>query len=546
MSQALYRIWRPASWEEVVGQDHIIQTLKNAVAADKVSQAYLFAGPRGTGKTTTARLLAKAVNCLDPDLSKRPCNACENCIAVNEGRFLDLIEIDAASNTSVDDIRELRDNINFSPSQGRFKVYIIDEVHMLSTSAFNALLKTLEEPPSHVIFVLATTEIHKIPATVLSRCQRHEFRRIPVQTIIEKLKLLCAQEHIEIEDEALSLVARQATGSLRDAISLIDQLSSIGKVITLETAQNILGTATSQAVLDLGQAIQDHDSARGLEVIHTALDAGTDPRQFARQVVDYLRTLLVIKLNGSKDLELLPEVRSLMEAHAQNFSTEQLIATINQFNAAATDLKANWHPGLGLELAFAASLTAPAEQPKTFIAEPISHPVSSTSRHPEKTGTDAGTPKVSSPKESSESVSAPQPAPVTSAQVDFNLDNLQERWDQIKREVRQMDQVAGALLNSSRIVSANDALLTLGFSSDLLREKMMSEKMLRSVRKVLSKYFLQVITINSIVFSKSETGSDAADVIPNGLVDMTLRELGGRVRKTTPKNSNEKKDDANG
>ena len=546
MSQALYRIWRPASWEEVVGQDHIIQTLKNAVAADKVSQAYLFAGPRGTGKTTTARLLAKAVNCLDPDLSKRPCNACENCIAVNEGRFLDLIEIDAASNTSVDDIRELRDNINFSPSQGRFKVYIIDEVHMLSTSAFNALLKTLEEPPSHVIFVLATTEIHKIPATVLSRCQRHEFRRIPVQTIIEKLKLLCAQEHIEIEDEALSLVARQATGSLRDAISLIDQLSSIGKVITLETAQNILGTATSQAVLDLGQAIQDHDSARGLEVIHTALDAGTDPRQFARQVVDYLRTLLVIKLNGSKDLELLPEVRSLMEAYAQNFSTEQLIATINQFNAAATDLKANWHPGLGLELAFAASLTAPAEQPKTFIAEPISHPVTSTSRHPEKTGTDAGTPKVSSPKESSESVSAPQPAPVTSAQVDFNLDNLQERWDQIKREVRQMDQVAGALLNSSRIVSANDALLTLGFSSDLLREKMMSEKMLRSVRKVLSKYFLQVITINSIVFSKSETGSDAADVIPNGLVDMTLRELGGRVRKTTPKNSNEKKDDANG
>ncbi len=546
MSQALYRIWRPASWEEVVGQDHIIQTLKNAVAADKVSQAYLFAGPRGTGKTTTARLLAKAVNCLDPDLSKRPCNACENCIAVNEGRFLDLIEIDAASNTSVDDIRELRDNINFSPSQGRFKVYIIDEVHMLSTSAFNALLKTLEEPPSHVIFVLATTEIHKIPATVLSRCQRHEFRRIPVQTIIDKLKLLCAQEHIEIEDEALSLVARQATGSLRDAISLIDQLSSIGKVITLETAQNILGTATSQAVLDLGQAIQDHDSARGLEVIHTALDAGTDPRQFARQVVAYLRTLLVIKLNGSKDLELLPEVRSLMEAHAQNFSTEQLIATINQFNAAATDLKANWHPGLGLELAFAASLTAPAEQPKTFVAEPISHPVSSTSRHPEKTGTDAGTPKVSSPKESSESVSAPQPAPVTSAQVDFNLDNLQERWDQIKREVRQMDQVAGALLNSSRIVSANDALLTLGFSSDLLREKMMSEKMLRSVRKVLSKYFLQVITINSIVFSKSETGSDVADVIPNGLVDMTLRELGGRVRKTTPKNSNEKKDDANG
>jgi hypothetical protein len=206
---------------------------------------------------------------------------------------------------------------------------------------------------------------------------------------------------------------------------------------------------------------------------------------------------------------------------------------------------------LGLELAFAASLTAPAEQPKTFIAEPISRPVTSTSRQPAKTGTAAaetkvGTPKVSSPVDSSESSHAPQPAKVTSAQVDFNPDNLQERWDQIKREVRQMDQVAGALLNSSRIVSANDGLLTLGFSSDLLREKMMSEKMLRPVRKVLSKYFLQEITINCIVSSKSASESDTADIIPNGLVDMTLRELGGRVRKTTNKNTNEKKDDANG
>jgi DNA polymerase III, subunits gamma and tau len=307
MSQALYRTWRPSSWEEVVGQEHIVQTLKNAIAANKVGQAYLFAGPRGTGKTTSARLLAKAVNCLAEDAAQRPCNACENCLAINQGRFLDLIEIDAASNTSVDDIRELRDKINFSPSQGRFKVYIIDEVHMLSTSAFNALLKTLEEPPSHVIFVLATTEIHKIPATVLSRCQRHEFRRIPVQTILEKLKLICAQENISIDEEALSLIARQSTGSMRDAISLVDQLSSLNNRITLATAQDILGTATSQSVIDLVQAIQDNASGKGLEIIHKALDAGADSRQFARQVVEYLRSLLVIKLNGGKDLEILPE-----------------------------------------------------------------------------------------------------------------------------------------------------------------------------------------------------------------------------------------------
>ena len=183
MSQALYRKWRPHLWEEVVGQEHVVQTLRNAVRSGRVGHAYLFAGPRGTGKTTTARLLAKAVNCLDPDLAKRPCDACEHCQAVNEGRFLDLIEIDAASNTSVDDVRDLREKINFSPSQGQYKVYIIDEVHMLSTAAFNALLKTLEEPPPHAIFILATTEVHKIPATVLSRCQRHEFRRIPVDEI---------------------------------------------------------------------------------------------------------------------------------------------------------------------------------------------------------------------------------------------------------------------------------------------------------------------------------------------------------------------------
>ncbi|MBI4926115.1 MAG: DNA polymerase III subunit gamma/tau, partial [Anaerolineae bacterium] len=221
MSQAFYRKWRPRLWEQVIGQEHVIQTLRNAVKSGRVGHAYLFAGPRGTGKTTTARLLAKAVNCLDEDLTQRPCDACAHCTAVNEGRFLDLIEIDAASNTSVDDVRDLRDKINFSPSQGRFKVYIIDEVHMLSTAAFNALLKTLEEPPPHAIFILATTEVHKIPATVLSRCQRHEFRRVPVAEIVRFLTLKAAEENLQVDEDAMLLIARQATGSMRDGISLL-------------------------------------------------------------------------------------------------------------------------------------------------------------------------------------------------------------------------------------------------------------------------------------------------------------------------------------
>src|SRR5690554_3916057 len=245
MSQAFYRKWRPRLWEQVVGQEHVTRTLQNAIRSGRVGHAYLFAGPRGTGKTTTARLLAKAVNCLNEDPTNRPCDQCEYCLAVNDGRFLDLIEIDAASNTSVDDIRDLRDKINFAPSQGKYKIYIIDEVHMLSTAAFNALLKTLEEPPPHAIFVLATTEIHKIPATVLSRCQRHEFRRVPIDEIVSNLKEIIQAENIQADDEALTLIARQSAGGMRDAQSLLDQLASTGTKITLALAQQVLGTATS-------------------------------------------------------------------------------------------------------------------------------------------------------------------------------------------------------------------------------------------------------------------------------------------------------------
>src|SRR3990172_5267742 len=257
MSQALYRKYRPQGWAEVVGQQHVVQTLRNAIAADRVGHAYLFAGPRGIGKTTLARLLAKAVNCLAEKRSERPCNECEYCKAVNENRFLDLIEIDAASNTSVDDVRDLRDKINFTPTQGKFKIYIIDEVHMLSTAAFNALLKTLEEPPPHAIFVVATTEIHKIPATVLSRCQRHEFRRVAVDEIIVNLKQIIKAEGMKVDEQALTLIARQATGSMRDAQSLLDQLASTGAKITLALAQSVLGTATSQTVLDIIASISE-------------------------------------------------------------------------------------------------------------------------------------------------------------------------------------------------------------------------------------------------------------------------------------------------
>jgi DNA polymerase-3 subunit gamma/tau len=295
-----------------VGQEHVIQTLRNSVASERVVHAYLFAGPRGTGKTTTARLLAKAVNCLDPDPAVRPCDRCDHCLSLNAGRFLDLIEIDAASNTSVDDVRDLRDKINFTPNQGRYKVYVVDEVHMLSTAAFNALLKTLEEPPPHAIFILATTEPHKIPATVLSRCQRHEFRRIPLADIVAHLEDIARDEDLQVEPDALALIARQSTGSMRDSISLLDQLASSGGEITLEMAQSVLGAATSQAVIDVTQALLDGDPGAGLDHIHRALDSGSDPRQFARQIVDYLRSLLLIKMGNASQIDATTETRAVM------------------------------------------------------------------------------------------------------------------------------------------------------------------------------------------------------------------------------------------
>ena len=520
MAQALYRTWRPALWDEVVGQDHIVQTLKNAIATDRVGHAYLFAGPKGTGKTTSARLLAKGVNCLEESPAKRPCNHCANCLAVNEGRFMDLIEIDAASNTSVDDVRELRDKINFAPSQGRFKVYIIDEVHMLSTSAFNALLKTLEEPPSHVIFILCTTEIHKIPATVLSRCQRHEFRRIPVPVIVEKLKELCKQEKIEIEDDALTLIARQATGSMRDAISLVDQLSSISRKINLAIAQDVLGTATNQSVIDLVEASLEGSSGKGLGIIHQALDSGADPRQYARQVVDYLRDLLVIKMDAGKQLELTPEVRATMEGHASRFSLNRLVSMIQAFTSAAVELKANWHPGLGLELACAEALS-----PATF-SQAEATPQAEQQPHQAKP-----TPKIKSNTTTSEPAAKPpemeKPSQLTGP-LTFEL--VREHWEALKRAVKARNTVTSALMNSSRLVDVDGSTVVINFSSDLLRDKMADEQNTRMVCSVMSKYFGQDVRL---ICTTGEREAPSRSNANDGMqqVEETLKKLGGKLRE---------------
>ncbi len=558
MSQALYRKWRPKTWSEVVGQDHIVQTLKNAISTGRVGHAYLFSGPRGTGKTTTARLLAKAVNCLGPDDQEKPCDACQHCLAVDNGNYLDLIEIDAASNTSVEDVRDLRDKINFSPNSGKYKVYIIDEVHMLSTAAFNALLKTLEEPPSHAIFILATTEIHKIPATVLSRCQRHEFRRLSVPVMVDLLKKKANEEGFEIEPEVFLLVARQATGSLRDGISLLDQLTSSNQKVTLELADTVLGTATSTSVVNLTDYLIARNLAEGLNQIQKALDTGTDARQLARQIVEYLRNILLVKSGNRSLVDVAQEVWEVMVKQADLFSQRDLLDSINQFNLAAGDSRSSsWQPGLALELAFARSIQSDLDVNRTREKDPPIQKVGRSARvEKEKSASEPVVQQDLSPK--TDHVVSTKEEMIESVEIvsedttDIALDNpmrsgtsdhqlIQQNWRKIIETVRKLSPGTQALVNSCHFNGIKDGCVRLVFASDLIKTKMESNDHLDITSKAI-----QQVTGLSMSIRCEVTSVSTADISQDkqagqeSLVGSALRELGGQVVNVQDVNENEK------
>ena len=350
---SFYRKWRPKTFEEIIGQERVTRTLQNAIRTNRVVHAYLFAGHRGTGKTTTARILAKALNCVQGP-TPTPDNTCPNCEAISGGYSVDVIEIDAASNRGIEEIRELRDRIRLAPTEGRYKVYIIDEAHMLTTEAANALLKTLEEPPAHAILILVTTEPHRLPATILSRCQRFDFRRVSQKEIVARLKLIAAGEGFAIDDKALALIAGSADGSVRDAESILDQLTAFAAgPITPRDVVTVLGVVEEQTALGFAGAIIARDVAECLALVGRVVDEGKDIRQVMRTLIDQFRDLLVVK-TGQRDVDLLDTTEgrlAALAAQAERTTIEDILRVLNILSAAESEARWSPQPRLLLEIA---------------------------------------------------------------------------------------------------------------------------------------------------------------------------------------------------
>nr|MBC7244650.1 DNA polymerase III subunit gamma/tau [Chloroflexota bacterium] len=550
-AQALYRRWRSQTFAEIIGQEHVTHTLLNALRAGRISHAYLFAGPRGTGKTTTARVLAKAVNCLNPQ-DGEPCNRCSICQSLNEGRSLDLIEMDGASNRGIDEIRDVREKIVFAPSECRYKVYVIDEVHMLTDPAFNALLKTLEEPPPHAIFILATTEPHKVPLTVLSRCQRFDFRRVSLSHLKQKLELICAREGIRIQPAALDAIARHASGSFRDAESLLDQLASYEAEITLEDVRQVLGAAPQEIITGMIQALVARDVSAGLRLINEAVDSGVEPRQLTREVLEYLRGLLLVKNGSASLLQVTDAMRQEMTALAEAMPLERLLQTAKLFNQAANYLKTSLHGQLPLELAFveAASLderaTASGEKGAPMLRE---QPARSPAPKPateekesiavaESIAQSTVAPISSAVTESAEEAVEPPPAPSAEETTasGITLAWLQENWGRLLQATKPRNRMVEALLKSCEPICVEEDLVTLGFYHSFHKERVAEDKHRVVVEEALAELTGRFYRVKCVLYEGDRKGREQQNeverrekLLENPVVSEAIKRYGARV-----------------
>ncbi len=531
---SVYRRWRPKSFEEIIGQERITRTLQNAIRAGRTSHAYLFAGHRGTGKTTTARILAKALNCAHGP-TPTPCNACHQCEAIARGVSMDVIEIDGASNTSVDDVRDLKEKIVLVPTEGRHKVYIIDEVHMLSTSAFNALLKTLEEPPAHAVFVLVTTEPHRIPATVLSRCQRFDFRRVSFSEITARLRTIADQEGIAIDDAALAQVVRSADGSVRDGESVLDQLSAYtGGQVDRDLVISVLGLIDDDVASAFADATLDRDMAAAMRLAQETADSGKDIRQVLRTLLEQFRDLLIVKTCGQAASEILDapaERLARIASQAERASVSDLLRAVRVLNEALSDARWSTQPRLALEVALIRlarpemdpsleGITARLERLETgSVAPPPGAPAAAppATRHP-------ATPRPATPHPATPGPAAPGPAtprpapphsdtpPRAASAGSITIDDVRRQWARVLEDIKRVKMLCHALLIEGTPLEVNGTTLVVGLRSgyNFHLDNLHRAENREVIEGALSRVLSQPLRFRACLHDAPAAGGDAA------------------------------------
>lgn len=520
---SLYRKWRSRSFDDLVGQEHVTRTLRNAVAQGRVAHAYLFTGPRGTGKTSTARILAKAVNCLEPR-GGNPCNACALCLAADEGRALDVIEIDAASNTSVDNVRELRERVGYAAGEASHKVYIVDEVHRLSAAAFDAFLKTLEEPPPHVIFVFASTEPHKVPATIMSRCQRFDFRRHTPQGIHDRLQHVAQEEGLEVADDALSLIAQGAEGSMRDGLGLLDQVAAYTEGgIAADDVRAALGLIDPTLVARLVDHVISAGIGSGLAEVQRYLDAGGDPGQLTRQYIEYWRALLLqasgTPVAGSVDPALLPS----LHRHAEALRPGQIVAAIRAMTSNEFSPRFNLPPELPFEVGYVESALAVSGQMAAPGAPPAKETASSR----------PGPAPRSAPALPS---AAPAPRPVAEPRSEAapatrgDVSDLEGAWEAVRENMRAHSKSLQAVLKSAYVMKAADGELTIGCLYPFHHSQLSDSKKRKLVEQVVAETLGSSYRIRAVLATREEIeAARGAAVVP--VDDGFVQEAAERLRQ---------------